>query len=147
MASNYTDVLTHFWYFLTAYVHTVLYLRSVYSQHLFMTARLHNAEVYQSRSPELCQYINDVTMSIHAKLLEGNISRIGIVLYTREDKDESIQVRERYVLDVSTFCMRILNVSNTGCGKGGKDSCPVSSPVSAENDLPSTPHYQQHTPP
>ena len=85
-------------------------------------------------------------MSIHAKLLEGNASRIGIVLYTREDKNESIQLRERYVLDVSTLSTRILNISNRGCGKGEKDSFPISSPIPAQVDLPSTPHYQQHTP-
>lgn len=70
-------------------------------------------------------------MSIHAKLLEGNVGRIRIVVYTQEDKDESIQVRERYMLDVSSFSTRILNISNRGCGKGEKNSFPISSLIPA----------------
>jgi hypothetical protein len=67
------------------------------------------AEVYRSHSSGLCDYINDAIMSILAELLEGNIGRVGIVLYTREDEDRSIQVREQYVLDVSTFHTEILD--------------------------------------
>jgi hypothetical protein len=60
--------------------------------------------------------ILDVIMSIHAKLLEGNVCRVGIVLYTREDEDR----REQYVLDVSTFHTEIFNSSNRDCEKEEK---------------------------
>lgn len=132
MGSNHADVLTHFWYFLTAYIHTVLYLRSVYPQTLFTRTRLHNAVAYQSRSPELCAYINDVIMSVHSKLLEGNVGRIGIVLYTQEDDDESIQARERYVLDVSTFRKDIFDTSDRACEKEEKVFFSPTSPESGE---------------
>lgn len=66
-------------------------------------------EVYRSRSSELCDYINDVIMFILAELLEGNVGCAGIVLYTRQDEDRSIQLREQYVLDVSNLTLEILN--------------------------------------
>lgn len=48
-------------------------------------------------------------MSILAKLLKGNVGCVGIVLYTRQDEDRSIQLREQYVLDVSNLTLEILN--------------------------------------
>jgi hypothetical protein len=64
--------------------------------------------------------ILDVIMSIHAELLEGNVCRVGIVLYARENEDRSIQVREQYMLGVSTFHSEIFNSSNRDCEKEGK---------------------------
>jgi mitotic spindle assembly checkpoint protein MAD2B len=104
MAPTYLDTLSAFTSFLTAYTHTLLYLRALYPRTSFVTSRFHNTPVHQSRHPLVCEWIRDAVSAVHAELLEGTVSRIGIVIFSNPDSETgSAKIMERYMFDVSTF--------------------------------------------
>jgi mitotic spindle assembly checkpoint protein MAD2B len=98
------DTLRHFEHFLLAYVSTLLYLRSIYPHTTFLEARLHNASVFQSRSPELCGWIMEAVEAACTQLLKSKVVRMGVDIFT--ETDEHV---ERYVFDVSEFNMEDWN--------------------------------------
>jgi mitotic spindle assembly checkpoint protein MAD2B len=99
MSPSSTDALEGFENFLSAYISTVLYLRSIYPSNIFIGAAFHNTTVYQCRSPVLCKYIVNAVEEVYTSLLRGKVKRIGILIYTTE----AIQAVERHVFDVSAF--------------------------------------------
>ena len=114
--ATYVETLDAFANFLTAYVHTLLYLRSLYPRTSFVHSRFHNTSAYQSRHPLVCEWIRDAIDAVRCELLEGTVSRIGIVIfnYGSDSKDgcgksgESngtgdVQIMERFMIDVSAF--------------------------------------------
>ncbi|KAF2189575.1 DNA-binding protein [Zopfia rhizophila CBS 207.26] len=106
MAPTYLDHLTHFTNFLTAYTHTLLYLRSLYPRPTFLTSKFHNTPVYQSRHPAVCAWISDAISAVRNELLLGTVARIAIVIYHVPEKGPgtgSAKVLERYMFDVSSF--------------------------------------------
>jgi mitotic spindle assembly checkpoint protein MAD2B len=105
MAPTYLETLAHFTNFLTAYTHTLLYLRTLYPKTSFTHSRFHNASVYQSRHPFVCEWISDAITAVREELLNGTVARIGIVVfsYGGEDGTGSAKIMERYMFDVSQF--------------------------------------------
>jgi mitotic spindle assembly checkpoint protein MAD2B len=104
MAPTYTDNLTAFLSFLTAYTHTLLYLRSLYPRTSFVQSRFHNTSVWQSRHPLVCEWIRDAVAAVREDLLQGTVARIGIVIFSyAEGKTGAAKIMERYMFDVSTF--------------------------------------------
>ncbi|KAF1923926.1 DNA-binding protein [Didymella exigua CBS 183.55] len=115
--ATYTETLEAFTNFLTAYIHTLLYLRSLYPRTSFVHSRFHNTSTYQSRHPLVCEWIRDAIDAVKTELLDGTVSRIGIVIfhYGNGSKTESaggeskgtgnVQIMERFMIDVSTFPM------------------------------------------
>jgi mitotic spindle assembly checkpoint protein MAD2B len=49
-------------------IHTILYIRKIYPQELFIRARKYNTPVYQCRHPDVCTWINDVIQGISEEL-------------------------------------------------------------------------------
>jgi mitotic spindle assembly checkpoint protein MAD2B len=100
------DALADFKNFLLAYVHTVLYLRSIYASSTFVNSKLYNAPVYQSRSPDVCSWIMEAITAVHEELSKGTVARIAIVLYHgvvgEVENGTSVKVVERHVLDVGS---------------------------------------------
>jgi mitotic spindle assembly checkpoint protein MAD2B len=114
MAPTYLDNLSAFTTFLTAYTHTLLYLRTLYPRTSFAQSRFHNTPVYQSRHPLVCEWIRDAVSAVHAELLDGTVARIGIVIFTApETGGGSAKILERYMFDVSTFPVVDKNERNT----------------------------------
>ncbi|KAF2120899.1 DNA-binding protein [Lophiotrema nucula] len=112
MPETYLTQLTHFTTFLTAYTHTLLYLRSLYPQSSFATSKFHNTPVHQSRHPLVCEWITDAIKAVREELLLGTVAKIGVVVfcYGSEEEDEwlggdkgSVKIMERYMFDVSSF--------------------------------------------
>lgn len=107
MAPTYLDTLAAFTTFLTAYTHTLLYLRSLYPRTSFVQSRFHNTPVFQSRHPLVCEWIRDAVAAVREELLDGTVARIGIVVFSLPDgeagKKGSAKIMERYMFDVSTF--------------------------------------------
>lgn len=107
MAPTYLDTLSAFTTFLTAYTHTLLYLRSLYPRTSFVRSRFHNTPVYQSRHPAVCDWIRDAIAAVREELLDGTVSRIAIVVFSYDSgadgKTGSAKIMERYMLDVSKF--------------------------------------------
>lgn len=114
--ATYAETLDAFASFLTAYVHTLLYLRNLYPRTSFVHSRFHNTSVYQSRHPLVCEWIRDAIDAVRHELLEGTVSRIGVVIFSYgkaskngsgEDRDSNgtgdVQIMERFMFDVSTF--------------------------------------------
>ncbi|KAF2833310.1 DNA-binding protein [Ophiobolus disseminans] len=105
MSATYLETLSAFTSFLTAYTHTLLYLRTLYPPTSFVESRFHNTSVYQSRHPLVCDWIHDAVAAVREDLLEGTVHRIGIVIfsYGGEDGGGSAKIMERYMFDVGEF--------------------------------------------
>ncbi|KAG9186474.1 hypothetical protein G6011_09582 [Alternaria panax] len=106
MAPTYLQNLSHFTVFLTAYTHTLLYLRELYPRTSFAKARFHNAPVYQSRHPYVCEWITDAIRAVREELINGTVAKIGIVVFSYPDEGQgsgSGKIMERYMFDVSAF--------------------------------------------
>jgi mitotic spindle assembly checkpoint protein MAD2B len=106
MAPTYLETLSHFTTFLTAYTHTLLYLRTLYPQSSFVKSRFHNTSVYQSRHPLVCEWITDAITAVREELLKGSVAKIGIVIFSYGSESEatgSAKIMERYMFDVSAF--------------------------------------------
>jgi mitotic spindle assembly checkpoint protein MAD2B len=105
MAPTYLDTLASFTSFLTAYTHTLLYLRTLYPRTSFANSRFHNASVWQSRHPLVCEWIRDAISAVREELLLGTVSRIGIVIFSLPNNETTgnAKIMERYMLDVSSF--------------------------------------------
>jgi mitotic spindle assembly checkpoint protein MAD2B len=102
---SYLAQLSHFTHFLTAYVHTLLYLRGLYPPASFVRSRFHNAPVHQSRHPAVCAWITDAISAVRDELLAGTVARIGIVVYwySGQERSGSAKIMERYMVDVTGF--------------------------------------------
>jgi mitotic spindle assembly checkpoint protein MAD2B len=106
MPPTYLRTLSAFTQFLTAYTHTLLYLRTLYPRTSFVHSRFHNTPVYQSRHPEVCEWIRDAITAVRHVLLSGTVSRLAIVVYSYDPDGKaagSAKIMERYMLDVSAF--------------------------------------------
>lgn len=106
MAPTYLDNLNAFTAFLAAYTHTLLYLRTLYPRTSFVQTRFHNAPVYQSRHPSVCEWIRDAIAAVREELLQGTVARIAIVVFSYgggSDTLGSAKIMERYMFDVDTF--------------------------------------------
>lgn len=106
MAPTYLATLSAFTHFLTAYTHTLLYLRTLYPRTSFCRSRFHNMPVYQSRHPLVCEWIRDAVAAVREELLAGTVARIAIVVYCCNSEGKgtgSARIMERYMLDVSAF--------------------------------------------
>ncbi|KAL5118321.1 hypothetical protein ACEQ8H_003831 [Pleosporales sp. CAS-2024a] len=105
MAPTYLDTLAAFTSFLAAYTHTLLYLRAIYPRTAFARSRFHNAPVWQSRHPLVCEWIRDAIAAVREELLVGAVARIAIVIFALPGREASgsAAIMERYLLDVSSF--------------------------------------------
>ena len=105
MAPTYLEALSAFTTFLTAYTHTLLYLRSLYPRPSFANSRFHNASVWQSRHPLVCEWIQDAVAAVREELLLGTVTRIGIVIFSLPENEAtgSAKIMERYMFDTSRF--------------------------------------------
>jgi mitotic spindle assembly checkpoint protein MAD2B len=104
MAPTYLETIDAFTDFLTAYTHTLLYVRTLYPKTSFVNTRFHNASVYQSRHPLVCEWVRDAVAAVREELLLGTVSRIGIVVFSYGGEETgSVKIMERYMIDVSTF--------------------------------------------
>jgi mitotic spindle assembly checkpoint protein MAD2B len=106
MAPTYLETVSHFTTFLTAYTHTLLYLRELYPPTSFAKSRFHNTPVYQSRHPLVCEWITDAITAVREELLNGSVAKIGIVVFSYGSQGESTgsaKIMERYMFDVSGF--------------------------------------------
>jgi mitotic spindle assembly checkpoint protein MAD2B len=110
--ATYIETLDAFTNFLTAYVHTLLYLRSLYPRTSFVHSRFHNTSAYQSRHPLVCNWLRDAVDAIRTELLDGTVSRIGIVIFhygngsksgSAEKGTGDVQIMERFMIDVNAF--------------------------------------------
>ena len=115
MPATYLETLNSFNNFLVAYIHTLLYLRSLYPRTSFVHSRFHNTSVYQSRHPLVCEWIRDAVDAVRTELLDGTVSRIAIVIFSYGNSNKNgggsaggsgpgdVQIMERFMLDVSAF--------------------------------------------
>lgn len=107
MAPTYLETLGHFTTFLTAYTHTLLYLRTLYPRTSFVHSRFHNTSVYQSRHPLVCEWITDAIAAVREELLNGSVAKLAIVIFSYDAGNHgamgSAKIMERYMFDVSAF--------------------------------------------
>lgn len=84
---------------LTAAIHTILRVRSLYPPSTFITARYHAHPVYQSRHPAVCAWVRDAVAAAEAQLAAGVLARVVLVICAPRDGAPL----ERFVFDVSRF--------------------------------------------
>jgi len=52
----------------TVSIHTILYVRKIYPEELFIRAKKYNTPVYQCRHPDVCTWINDAIQGVFEEL-------------------------------------------------------------------------------
>lgn len=90
------DVVSSFCEFLTVAIHTILFEREIYPRSSFISARKYNFAVRQNRHPNVCQWIQDAVAAVESEVLNGNVDRIALVIYSAMH-----QPLERFMFDVS----------------------------------------------
>lgn len=78
------------------YLHTLLYLRQVYPASTFTRRRAHGVPVFQSRHPQVREYIAEIVQLLSKELAKGNLRRLTTVIKSAET---GLPV-ERYILDL-----------------------------------------------
>lgn len=94
-----TQLLSSFTDFLTIAIHSLLYHRALYPPATFLTARVYNLPVHQSRYPRLCAWINDAVAAVSIQLQSARVRRVVFVVHA----PASLDVLERWVFDVDAF--------------------------------------------
>lgn len=165
--ATYAETLDAFTHFLTAYVHTLLYLRTLYPRTSFVHSRFHNTSAYQSRHPLVCDWIRDAIDAVRKELLDGTVSRIAVVIFSYGNGSASksgsggsggsigsggskstgdVQIMERFIIDVSAFPVVDKDSQNALLEWGSRPSSPASTrSVSPDSHSDQPPHSpQQH---
>ncbi|KAI1876844.1 uncharacterized protein JN550_000916 [Neoarthrinium moseri] len=93
-----SHLLVSFTHFLTVAIHNVLFYRNLYPATTFLTTRVYNLPVHQSRHPKVCSWIRDAVDAIKAQLVQGSVQRIAIVVHGPD-----AAVLERWMIDVAAF--------------------------------------------
>ncbi|RXK41532.1 mitotic spindle assembly checkpoint protein MAD2B [Tremella mesenterica] len=113
------DALTSF---LEIVIHTILCIRSIYPPHTFTRRKAHSVPVYQSRHPQVRQYIAEVCSLIGKELERGNARRVTVVV-----KDLKGIPLERFIIDFGYLGMGLID--------GKKDVPLTGAPTSDELSL------------
>ncbi|KAF3031494.1 hypothetical protein E8E11_001297 [Didymella keratinophila] len=133
--ATYIETLDAFTNFLIAYIHTLLYLRSLYPRTSFVHSRFHNTSAYQSRHPLVCDWIRDAVDAVRTEVLDGTVSRIGIVIFHygngrksggTEKEMGDVQIMERFMIDISAFPIMNKDERNAVMEWGSRSSSPAS---------------------
>lgn len=150
MAPTYIETLNAFTAFLTAYTHTLLYLRTLYPKTSFVHTRFHNTSAYQSRHPFVCEWIRDAIDAVRNELLEGSVSRIAIVIFSYGNGQAggtggsngtgNVQIMERFMIDVDAFPTVDKDERNAELEWGASRA---SSPTSSPSDSFAEDHDQE----
>lgn len=77
-------------------IHTILCLRAVYPATTFTRRRAHGVPVYQSRHPQVREYVAEVVALLGKELASGNLRRVTVVIKRVEDG----LPLERFILDL-----------------------------------------------
>ena len=95
-------VLDSFTELLIVAIHQVLYERKIYPPTTFITAKIYNLPVQQSRHSGLCLYINDAITAVYLAISSGTAKRISVVICVQD------LPREQFIFDVTKLSQRIL---------------------------------------
>ena len=82
-------------------IHTILCIRQVYPPTTFTRRRAHGVPVYQSRHPQVREYVSEVTSLIGKEMDKGNVRRVTVVIKT---VDTGLPL-ERYIIDLGYLGM------------------------------------------
>lgn len=77
-------------------LHTILYLRQIYPPTTFSRRRAHGVPVYQSRHPQVREYIAEIVSLLSKELANGNLKRVSVVVKSAA----SGLALERFLVDV-----------------------------------------------
>ncbi|CAD6564520.1 MAG: hypothetical protein TREMPRED_005398 [Tremellales sp. Tagirdzhanova-0007] len=87
--------------FVEVIIHTILCIRQVYPPTTFTRRRAHGVPVYQSRHPQVREYVAEVTALIGKEMDKGNARRITLVIKT---VDTGLPL-ERFIIDLGYLAM------------------------------------------
>ena len=82
-------------------IHTILCIRQVYPPTTFTRRRAHGVPVYQSRHPQVREYVAEVTSLIGKEMDKGNARRVTLVIKT---VDTGLPL-ERFIIDLGYLAM------------------------------------------
>lgn len=71
--------------FIEVAIHTILYVRQVYPADLFIRRKKYNTPVYQSRHPDLNEYISGAVKAIGEELVLGSVDKVVVVIKDKDD--------------------------------------------------------------
>ncbi|KAF9460097.1 DNA-binding protein [Collybia nuda] len=84
--------------FIEVAIHTILYVRQVYPQDLFVRRKKYDTPVFQSRHPALNDYISGAVKAIADELIQGNVDKVVVVI-----KDKDHVPLERFIFSVENM--------------------------------------------
>ena len=93
--SELHTVVDAFTKFLTVATHQILHARNIYPARSFIRAKDYSLEVYQSRHPDVCKFINSEIADIHRTVLSGTVRRIFVAIFVQG------LPREHFVFDIT----------------------------------------------
>lgn len=93
--SELHTVVDAFTKFLTVATHQILHARNIYPAKTFIRAKDYRLEVYQSRHPDVCKFINSEIADIHQMILTGTVRRIFVAIFVQD------LPREHFVFDIT----------------------------------------------
>jgi hypothetical protein len=75
--------------------HQILHARNIYPARTFIRAKDCGLEVYQSRHPDVCKFINSEIADVHQTILSGTVKRIFVAIFVQG------LPREHFVFDIT----------------------------------------------
>ncbi|KAK7465356.1 hypothetical protein VKT23_005335 [Stygiomarasmius scandens] len=84
--------------FIEVAIHTILYVRQVYPAEIFVRRKKYDTPVFQSRHPELNEYISGAVKAIADELILGNVDKVVVII-----KDKGDVALERFIFSVETM--------------------------------------------
>ncbi|KAH7103469.1 DNA-binding protein [Auriculariales sp. MPI-PUGE-AT-0066] len=97
---SYSGVVNGVAEFLETAIHTLLFVRGVYAENLFVRRRKFDAVVYQARHPALRDYIQRACTSVRDEMLLGTVERVAVVITDGEATLERFVFGVRSLLEV-----------------------------------------------
>ncbi|KAK4686736.1 hypothetical protein P7C73_g3380, partial [Tremellales sp. Uapishka_1] len=93
---SYKEIAQTLASFLEVALHTLLCIRQVYPPSTFTRRRAHSVPVYQSRHPQVREYVSEVCALIGKEMLQANVSRVTVVI---KAVDTGLPL-ERFIIDL-----------------------------------------------
>jgi mitotic spindle assembly checkpoint protein MAD2B len=93
--SELHPVVDAFTKFLTVATHQILHAHNIYPARTFIRAKDYGLEIYQSRHPDVCKFVNNEIADIRRTILSGTVKRIFVAIFVQG------LPREHFVFDIT----------------------------------------------
>ncbi|CAN6647639.1 hypothetical protein TRVA0_022S01640 [Trichomonascus vanleenenianus] len=93
-----TELMISFQQFMIIWIHCIIRIRKIYPEELFEPYRYYGTTVYRCRHPEVCSWIENLSISSISIIKDGTVKKWSLVIL--DSKDSPL---ERFTLDTRNF--------------------------------------------